>query len=1065
VRVVDRPFVQGPRQDLDRAVTPEGAVFRVQDGRLRNGIAWGKRNGYGTAGILASLTSTAITGTPQAIGEIAGRDVIVSNWRAYMRPRRDSSGGWQESGRASAFKPRRIHWVHYDDAAGSVYQFNVEACSDGVRYFVTVAYAFVDASNVHNVDFIVLDALTGIQVLHHRFSGHTQPRLVRFGNDITLIVVDDDDGKIYGYRYLVALGLLSTATHLETLPAAAGYGIDACAMGNELLLVSSTTNTNLRVSSFPSTGAFALNGAQNVTVTAGLLSAKIFALAGVGAWVSYFNAGDGGSSTFTLSTSLVVTGGPTSYGAVSEAVFCQRTANTVWMLWRETALSPLRYALGVGALNASNGQLLSPALKVHHMQLASRPADGSAEGFRAWMHTDNNVSDADDSLNTAWGVQRKYSLETCTVHSGDRVVLRPELIPDERAHIDLGSIDFGSPPLESGQGWLPEVTSIVIDGKTRYYQACMVPLRTRLNGVTEEAVFSVDSSALVLYEYDELDTVQLAYAGNAPVLVGGHLQELPSDRITAYLPTSIGFENGFVRDLAILKVTQAGSGALAPGLYQACAVAEYIDSDGRRHRSAPSNVASWTVTGSSNNSATLTIAAYSAFEREVSSAAKQTAVHVYCTGPDGAVFYRITDNNFAPRAYSGNYNVDFLVFGPPDSASEILYTVGNVLPNQPAPAHRFGCVAGNRLVLGGLFDPRVGEISKYFRPNQPAEFTRAPEFRFVLPEAMTGVSYLDGQIVAFSETGIYLVNATSPPNDQGFPAMPTPDRLPTDVGCLPDSPIVELPAGLVFQSHRGLYLLPRGFGLPKYLSGPVKEDLLGCRVLTYAHVCHDATPYPVFAGDRDEGQHLVYFGVGTTDVQKVLVLDADTLQWVSMDVLHTSGVNHVKVMGSWAGRAVIARTTVTGGNGVAVEADGHLDSWATALAPSPRFRIETGEIRPFGMMGRGTVLNARLLTEYREECSVTVRVTHNGKYSQTYTQARLELGATDTKGDRVALDFKPRGGSTDLNSIAYEIEVGFPAAEGGGDELVESEGVLIHGLGLMVESVQGMGGLAGNKRS
>jgi hypothetical protein len=92
-------------------------------------------------------------------------------------------------------------------------------------------------------------------------------------------------------------------------------------------------------------------------------------------------------------------------------------------------------------------------------------------------------------------------------------------------------------------------------------------------------------------------------------------------------------------------------------------------------------------------------------------------------------------------------------------------------------------------------------------------------------------------------------------------------------------------------------------------------------------------------------------------------------------------------------------------------------------------------------------------------------VTHNGKYSQAYAQTRIELGATDTAGDRVALDFKPRAGSTDLNSIAYEIEVGLPAAEGGGDELVDSEGVLIHGLGLMVESVHGMSGLAGNKRS
>lgn len=1062
MRVVDRPFTLGPRQDFDRALTPEGAVFRVQDGRKISETTWGKRHGYASALRTVTGFSAPITGAPQAVGELAGRDVLVADGRAYMRDRRDISL-WQESGRASAFKPRKTHWVRYNDTEGSVYQYDIAAAGG----LIVVAYTYFDTVLASQLEIQVFD-LSGVRVFGRRLADYYGVKLVVIGNDVIMCAIDGTGFSIDAFYWDSGARTLTNPAPVGAV-AGSGFGFDVCINPlNELLVVSARTNTTIRLERYTSVGGFSsiANQTVNTGIAAGFLKPTVFANAAA-IWVSYRAASTGTAYRFTVTSSVPgVVSGPTSYGAdASEAAFCQRDATSVWMMWRSVqAGPPLRYAVYVGAC-ATDGTI-SGAMNVQHMQLASQPHDGSLEGFRVWMHTDNGKGNADDALNAAWTVQRKYSLETCTVHT-DRVVLRPELVPDERSRFDVGG-DL----LLAGQGpCLPHLARLVVDGKSRYYQASLVPLRGR--ALDNFSGFGGDSSALVVYEYEKLDYVQLATAGNAGAMLGGHVQELLSSHIE-YHPTfnsagaRFGFENGFVRGPAILLVTQSGAGTLPPGLYQACAVYEYIDADGRRHRSAPSNIVSWTVTGAADDGATLTISAFSAFEREVSTTAHQTAVHVYCTGPDGAIFYRVTSNEKAPAAYSIFYNVDFAVLNEPNPAAEILYTVGDVLPNQPAPAHRFGCVAGNRLALGGLFDPRIGEISKFFRPNEPAQFTRAEPFRFVLPEAMTAISYLDGQVVAFSENGIYLVNATSPPNDQGFPALPTPDRLPTDVGALLDTPVIELPAGLVFQSRRGLYLLPRGFGPPKYLSGPMKEDMWGFRVLTYAHVIHEAFPYPVQDADRDFGEHLVYFGVGVSNVEKVLVLDADTLQWVSTDVLHSGSVAHVKAMGTWAGRAVIARETIAANEDLVVEADGYLDTWSTVLNPSPRFRIETGEVRPFGMMGRGAVANARLLVEFREKCSVQMTTIHDGRYSQSYTQPRIEMGTAsspDTKGDRVAIDFKPRAKSSDINSVAYEIEVGLTTAIGGGDELVDSEGVLIHGLGLLVDPVPGMQGLPGNKRA
>lgn len=1057
MKIIDRPFLQGPRQDVDRAFTPEGAVFRVRDGRMRSGGAWGKRHGYTAIDQSVTDFSETIESEPSAIGEFAGRSVLVSDGRVFTR----DDGAFQESGRASRFLPRAIHWVHFNDTGGNAYAWSL-AAAGGVLF---VAFTFVDGAGTYQTDVQGIDQ-SGNRVFAQRLSGTWQPRLLAIGSTLFVFVAVRSSGVIRGYALdasaPLAAGGLGSPTTVGTLAATTLYAFDVCTFGSNILLAHATASGTLRVRSLSQ--AFATLDTEDVTIAAGTTKPTIY----YNAAINIIHVGvlvSGNSYSATLSgTTLAVIAGPTQYGSgvTSEPWFTDRGNSSTWMIFREANSSPLRYATRVAVVDGSNS--IVEDHRVHHMQPACRPFNGNAGlgsgAVDMWLHTDNNIGDEDDLTQSAWGFQRRYGLYSLSMHLGsvDRIVLHPELVPDERAHFEIGQT-IGA----TNEGpWLSEVATI----GARHYMAALTPIRT----TSADGVRIDEACALVIYEWEDNNRHAVLPAAGAGVVLGGHLQEVLSHRLEyspniGFAPTKRGTENGFMRAPAILAVSQSGTGTLTAGVYQICSVFEYVDADGRRHRSAPSNVVTATVTGTSDDAIAITVASYSAFEREIASTAHATALHVYATQADGEIFHRVSSDNVVTAAYSSNYNLSFTLSADPDPAAEILYTDGGVWPIQPAPSHRFGCLAGDRLVLGGLFDARIIEVSRFMRPQQPAEFTRASPFRAVLPEDCTALGHLDGQIVAFSERGIYLIDAGALPNDQGFPGLPTPIPLPTDVGALEGTPVIQIPAGLVFQSRRGIYLLPRGFGPPRYLSGPVKEDL-GSRKVLGAALIH----YAADGAGRELSSHCLYFGVGDEEtdlVDWILVLDVDSLQWIARDKPHGGATPRPRVLGAWNGRCVLARSEAFGGDETLVQEDpeSFLDEWATLADPSPLLEITTGEIRPFGFAGRGKVHKVRVFGEFASDCTVRLSTSPDGRYSAEYEQPSVLLGDIETIGDRVQADFTPRPSGCEVNSVSYTVQVWLARDENGDDVLADEEGALIHGLALAVEPMPGdMKGIPVSKR-
>ncbi len=552
---------------------------------------------------------------------------------------------------------------------------------------------------------------------------------------------------------------------------------------------------------------------------------------------------------------------------------------------------------------------------------------------------------------------------------------------------------------------------------------------------------SVGTCALVLYEWDtESGTAarqrMIAEAGGQGLVFGGGLQELPSARIN---PAGIdtlarGMENNFVFSPAILSVTATATGSdglTQDALYGFRAVFEYVSADGLRSRSAPSAIAFGTPTVGLLN-LELKIATAPTSEREFSSPPNQTVVHIYATGPNGNTYQRITPDSgltagvgsFTSGVITYVHSVAFASY----SSNEPLYTEGEstveeLLANEPAPAHRFGWTGGGYAWVAGLFNPCIIERSKASTLNEPARFTRHGQLRSLMPEEVTGGAWLDGVSVVFSHDRIYTVST----------AMGPPQRLPATVGCIDWRSVVELPQGVGFQSMRGFELLPRGFGEPRLISGPVQDSLRGRKIISATVTGHAGSDF--VSADRVGERLLVLFAFaeGLADPGVRLVYDLDFDRWLDVVPAMEDSGTVGEILTTWNGRMVVASRT-----GTTIRYESPTD-WS-----SGELSLSLADARPFGAMARGRMHRLQLLGEVRSSSEVEATAYFDGEYSRP-----VPLGSRSVrgvKGDKFLVEWELP--TSELSALGVDLEIT-------GSEGTDSEDLLIHSLGIDVSPLAG----------
>ena len=453
-----------------------------------------------------------------------------------------------------------------------------------------------------------------------------------------------------------------------------------------------------------------------------------------------------------------------------------------------------------------------------------------------------------------------------------------------------------------------------------------------------------------VYRYSLDGHRQATQTGDGTVLSGSPSLVTIISRRTVQ-PDSAGIsEIGFAQSPAIISLTTtAGAGSVAAGSYAYRAVLEWADELGRRVQSAPSQpvVIELDVSGS--------VTVLVAWPRGLGCrVGPEPAVKLYRTTAGGELYQQMPLSGTLESGNEGCVSFTDTLADASIQAEAFIYTDGGVLPNALAPSCIFTASAEDRLWCGGLWDPTILEASKVRVPGEPASFTGDPTHQVVLPEACTGMAYMDGQVVAFAETAIYL-NGGDGPNDQGAGGFLPPRMLTRGIGCVDYRSVLETPIGILFQSRVGIYLLPRGFGAPQYIGLAIQDT-----ISTYAQVLSSAFTV------SDE-YNLARFLIGDSDDEyspRLVTLDIDSGQWFFDEYRPTGTASDVvfrsfSEIGAWPEGLALFRYTLNANASPIWYEDESVfaDAGAAEVGNSTVIQssVQTTWLYPFGIAGWGKV--------------------------------------------------------------------------------------------------------------
>jgi len=200
---------------------------------------------------------------------------------------------------------------------------------------------------------------------------------------------------------------------------------------------------------------------------------------------------------------------------------------------------------------------------------------------------------------------------------------------------------------------------------------------------------------------------------------------------------------------------------------------------------------------------------------------------------DATQYFRVTSTNPStagdPNGYVANdTSVDSVeVIDDLDDVSlllqEPLYTNGGISSNDPVPGAGVIAAAKGRIFVGDPNDASAVYPSQERADGYAVEFT--PELRIVFPPAggaVTAVAEQNGVIVGFKRSAIYGATGDGPlANPEAGGAFSLPGLISSDVGALDQRSVVSTPAGIAFQSAKGIHLLDTAMNT-QYIGAPVE---------------------------------------------------------------------------------------------------------------------------------------------------------------------------------------------------------------------------------------------------
>lgn len=380
---------------------------------------------------------------------------------------------------------------------------------------------------------------------------------------------------------------------------------------------------------------------------------------------------------------------------------------------------------------------------------------------------------------------------------------------------------------------IPQVNAIDRDSFQIAY------LQKNTTTAVEGVIVSQSGIMQMTIDFDNTGLISSELASNLH-LGGGFMSMYDSATLT---------EHGFHIFPEVPTLAQSATGSIANGVYQYVVVYEWMDNFGNIHRSAPSIPATITTTGS-NGTVTVTIPTLRVTSKS------DVSLVVYRTEAAGTVFYRVS-SLISPTFNSTTADTVNFVDTSADASiigNNQLYTTGGEVENISVPATEIFFNFKNRIIAVPTENRSQWWYSKAVVPGFPVEFSDL----FVnnmdqYGGEMRAGGVLDDKIVFFKENTKFYVYGSGPAPSGANNDFSNPERITGDTGCINQRSIVSTPAGLMYQSPKGIYLLERSL-VDKYIGSPV-ESITQVSNATSATLMADVNQVRF---TMDNGQSIVY---------------------------------------------------------------------------------------------------------------------------------------------------------------------------------------------------------------
>lgn len=1017
--IVQLPMQGGQDEGAERALLEPGSFSYLQNVRYRKRKRLGKRNGY--------IAASAVDSDGNALGNGNGRlaclgpSFCVVDDRFYMRdPQGGPTGTWRTppqpfdsgaiagtrlAGRFPQFMPgpaREVLTVQSDPDLG-LYSGTAEGSVGGITYALGYVWTssawYSEQANNWLVRVNASDPETGRTVWQKDLDPvTTTPPTVRLdvsllstGGGAVVVIYDHFTAGVKDgvrVRTLTTLvGGFSAEVAFACLESAANYDpFDPVS----ILFIYATAATEYTVARMNPATMVAIDSGVSTLPVASPTLLSVFGISTGEVWISYTDGANLRVHAWTAGlvlngTGFAWNGGGGYGGATGPVMFAQRSATSVCGVMKDTPTGGAVNPPGLSVLDADTTAAPSGRMRQYNVDALSQPFALDEQVF-IWVrhHADAQLGVATLCRVPRADVGDEYANNAVSPYERSWPI--EATLDDRDIDVPLDPAAAGAvipKPVATSAGTMALLSytraSLVLSATPTLLQGfVMVPVRHRSEGVRYSPSGAISCAG------------KFFVPGSQPM----------------HVDTLLEYEGGFVQ-APVVEAIASGAGALTPNsLYYYSAVYESIDANGLIERSAPS-LPFEADTSAGQTEWTLAISVLSLGMRTV-----RAKVYRQKTG---GVPQLITSVDASPASNVNRY-VEF-VDGYADTfvdQNETLYTaIGQELPASQYPACSFAVVGGNRLWCGGGFNSNVLHASKQFSPRIGPEFADDDAFRVTLPAACTGLAWCDN-LVAFTQEGIYYV-AGDGPDGAGVGAFAPAQRLPYNVGCIDWRSVVATEIGVFFQSARGLYLLPRGFGQPVAMD-QVLDTLTTYPIITSARADFSS------AGGADNSEQVVQWTAVTDESATsgvVITYDLDYKVFY-IDTLPAAtgwGDHPATFQSGWLGDAVQAPALMTQNQDFRVRNSGFSDGGQSITVQG-----DTGDIRPWGDFAHGVINRVGVLGELRSACTVQVRLTTDAG-GGVYGSRVFALVAGDTQVGDVAYIEDPLG-NAELRDVTA-LRVGF----------------------------------------